>query len=262
MKEILLQLRHMPTKKQTRSSFDPRSDSNLLNLPPAKLTAKHLTDAARDFRGSMNWRIFRIIAEFIDGFQFIAGFKHTITIFGSARLKEGTKYYEEARKLGRLLAENKYGVVTGGGPGIMEAGNRGAVEGKGQSFGLNVELPNEQRTNPYVKRGIGFHYFFTRKLMLTYSAEAYVYMPGGFGTIDEFFEIVTLIQTKKVVTHIPVILVGREFWTPFTTWIDKELNEKYHLIAPEDTKIYDIVDSAEEAMALIKRKAKPRRELY
>ncbi|MEK7110925.1 MAG: TIGR00730 family Rossman fold protein, partial [Patescibacteria group bacterium] len=177
----------MPNKK--RGQLGPsrkKPVSHFMNLPAAKLPMDKIKSMTSDFRSSMNWRVFRIIAEFIDGFQYIADFKKTVTIFGSTRLIETNHWYVEARKLGKLLAKNGFVVVTGGGPGIMEAGNRGAVEGGGISVGLNIQLPHEQRVNPYVKRSMGFHYFFTRKLMLTYASEAYVYFPGGYGTLDEF----------------------------------------------------------------------------
>lgn len=244
-------------KRRTQKLKTQKVQQSYLNLPASKLPAD---DLGIDFRSSMHWRIFRIVAEFIDGFQYIADFKKTVSIFGSTRLPQNSKWYAEARKLGKILAKNGFAVVTGGGPSIMEAANRGAFESKGESIGINIQLPHEQRTNPYVKHSIGFHYFFTRKLMLTYSAEAYVYFPGGFGTLDEFFEIVTLIQTRKIATHIPVILVGKEFWLPFTNWIDKELAKKFKTIDQRDTRIYGVVDTAEEAFRIVKKRAKPRRE--
>jgi uncharacterized protein (TIGR00730 family) len=227
-----------------------------LNVPAKDLP---VTPETKDFRASMQWRIFRIMAEFVEGFEFIADYKKSVSIFGSTRDNENThKWYEEARKLGSLLAQEGFAVITGGGPGIMEAGNRGASEvAGGASVGINIQLPREQRVNPYVNHGKGFHYFFTRKLMLTYSAQAYVYFPGGFGTLDEFTEIVTLIQTKKIATHIPVILVGREFWELFDQWIKTVVLEHNQAIDPEDRQIYTIVDSAEEAMEII-RKSPPR----
>jgi hypothetical protein len=227
-----------------------------LNVPAKDLP---VTPETKDFRQSMQWRIFRIMAEFVEGFEFIADYKKSVSIFGSTRDNETThRWYEEARKLGTLLAQEGFAVITGGGPGIMEAGNRGASEVVGGvSVGINIQLPREQRVNPYVNHGKGFHYFFTRKLMLTYSAQAYVYFPGGFGTLDEFTEIVTLIQTKKIATHIPVILVGREFWELFDQWIKTVVLEHNQAIDPEDREIYTIVDSAEEAMAVI-RKSPPR----
>jgi len=224
-----------------------------VNLPAADLP---IADEPEDFRSSIQWRIFRIMSEFIEGFQFLADFKKTITIFGSARLQPDTHWYQEAQKLGRLLSKAGYGIVTGGGPGIMEAANRGAVEGgKGDSIGLNIQLPNEQRVNPYVKKARGFHYFFSRKVMLSFSAEAYIYFPGGFGTLDEFFEIATLIETRKI-SPIPIVLVGKDFWSPLTTWIEDDLLKRYKTIKGRDTYIYQVVDSAEEALAIVKKKAK------
>jgi len=220
-----------------------------LNVPASKLPT---TPQLEDFRSSFHWRVFRIMAEFIDGFQFLADFKKTVTFFGSARFQEGYRWYEEARTLGRLLGEAGFGVVTGGGPGIMEAGNRGAVEGNGESIGLNIKLPYEQRINSYVRKGVGFHYFFVRKVMLSYAAQAYVYFPGGFGTLDEMFELVTLIQTKKIPLVIPVLLMGKEFWGPLIDWIDKEVYGKFKAIDEADRKIYTVVDSAEEAFEIIK----------
>lgn len=220
-----------------------------LNVPASKLP---VVPQLEDFRSSFHWRVFRIMAEFIDGFQFLADFRKTVTFFGSARFKEGYKWYEVARELGTLLGRAGYGVITGGGPGIMEAGNKGAVEGNGESIGLNIKLPYEQRINPFVKKAIGFHYFFVRKVMLSYSAQAYCYFPGGFGTLDELFELVTLIQTKKISVKIPVILVGKEFWDPLMDWIDKQMYGKFQAIDEADQKIYTIVDTAQEAFDIIK----------
>ncbi|MBX4211433.1 MAG: TIGR00730 family Rossman fold protein [Candidatus Yanofskybacteria bacterium] len=221
-----------------------------LNVPASKLPA---IQEEKDFRSSFQWRVFRIMAEFVDGWQFLADLKKTVTFFGSARFPAGSKWYEEARKLGELLARGGFGVVTGGGPGIMQAGNQGAVEGDGDSIGLNIKLPFEQRTNPYIKKGLGFYYFFVRKVMLSYSAQAYVYFPGGFGTLDEFYEIITLIQTKKIATKIPVIIVGKEFWQPLLDWTKTTMLEKFQAIDAPDQDIYTLVDSAEEAFEIIKK---------
>ena len=220
-----------------------------MNLPASKLP---VPPERHDFRSSFHWRVFRIMAEFIDGWTFLADFKKIVTFFGSARFQEGYRWYEEARTLAKLLGEAEYGVITGGGPGIMEAGNRGVSEGGGDSIGLNIQLPYEQRINPWVRKGIGFHYFFVRKVMLSYAAQVYVYFPGGFGTLDEFFELVTLIQTKKISTKIPIICVGKEFWDPLTGWIRDQMYEKFKAIDKEDQEIYQIVDSAQEAFAIIK----------
>jgi uncharacterized protein (TIGR00730 family) len=208
-------------------------------------------DQPFDFTANANWRIFRIMAEFISGFEFLHPLRKEVTFFGSARLPEDSHWYEEARRLGRLLGENGFTVITGGGPGIMEAGNRGAYEGGGESVGLDIELPTEQRRNAYVKKGIGFHYFFTRKVMLSASAQAYIFYPGGYGTLDEFYEMVTLIQTEKM-ERVPVVCVGKTFWEPLDQWMKQTLVTEFETISPEDVDIYHIVDTAEEAFELIK----------
>ena len=208
-------------------------------------------DKPFNFADDANWRIFRIMAEFIAGFEFLSPLRKEVTFFGSARLPEDSLWYKQARELGYMLGEGGFTVITGGGPGIMEAGNRGAHESGGISVGLDIELPSEQRRNPYVDKGIGFHYFFTRKVMLSASAQAYVFFPGGFGTLDEFFEMVTLLQTKKM-ENVPVICMGKDFWSPMDSWIRSHLIEKYHTVSPGDTNIYTIVDSAKEAFAILK----------
>lgn len=213
----------------------------------------------KDWRHSFHWRVFRIMAEFVEGFQFLADLKRTVTFFGSARLNEGTKYYKLARELSKKLAKSGYGVITGGGPGIMEAGNRGASEGGGDSIGVNIQLPFEQRINEYVTKGHGFYYFFTRKVILSFASQAYVYFPGGFGTLDELFEILTLVQTKKIYDKIPIILVGKDFWGDIDKWMREKLLVQHKTIDAEDLKLYTIVDTAKEAMAIIK-KSKPRKE--
>src|SRR3989339_1041882 len=198
----------------------------------------------------ITWRIFRIMAEFVEGFQFLSESSREGTFFGSARTKKTDRWYKEGVKLGRMLAEHEFTVITGGGPGMMEAVHKGAKEGGGVSIGLNIQLPNEQRINPYVTRGRGFHYFFTRKVMLAASAQAYVYFPGGFGTLDELFEIVTLIETGKMQAT-PVVCVGKEFWPGLFAWAEKIQVEKYKTITAKDLKLIQVVDSAEEAFAII-----------
>ncbi len=203
-----------------------------------------------DFRSIPSWRIFRIMAEFIEGFEFLADFKKEVTFFGSARTQEGDQCYEEARKLGRLLGEAGFTIITGGGPGIMEAGNRGATEAGAESIGLNIQLPKEQRTNPYVKRGKGFYYFFTRKVMLSASAQAYVFFPGGFGTMDELCEMLMLIQTEKM-SPIPIVLVGKDYWEGLVDWVIKNMLSRGY-IEEKDLNLFKIVGTAEEAFAIIK----------
>jgi len=211
-------------------------------LPPIK----------EDFRQTFEWRIFRIMAEFVEGFHFIADFKKAVSIFGSTSFSPKNHYYQEARKLGKLLAKAGYAVITGGGPGIMEAANRGAYEAGGQSIGLNIELPEGQRINPYVKSPIGFHHFYTRKVMFSFASQVYIFFPGGFGTLDEFFEMVCLTQTKKI-KPVPIIAVGKEYWQPLFNWIENEVYCKHKAINKKDLKIFHLVDSAKQAFNLIKK---------
>lgn len=199
----------------------------------------------------ITWRVFRIMAEFVEGFQFLSETSREVTVFGSARFSPDNHWYKEAEKFGQLLAKHKFVAITGGGPGIMEAVNKGAFNAGGESIGLNIQLPSEQRTNKYVKKGRAFHYFFTRKVMMAASAQAYVFFPGGFGTLDEFLEMVVLIQTGKA-QKVPVVCVGRDFWSPLFDWIKKNVCEKYDAVDNADTKLYHLVDTAEEAFALIK----------
>lgn len=200
----------------------------------------------------ITWRIFRIMAEFVDGFQFLSTSRKEITVFGSARIAPGTKWYDEAVKFGELVGKNKFTMITGGGPGIMEAANKGTFTTGGESLGLNIQLPMEQRANKYITRGKGFHYFFTRKVMLSASAQAYVFFPGGFGTLNELTEMVMLIQTGKM-QKIPIVLIGKEFWAPFIEWMEHEFVKQFKTIDAKDMKIMQLVDSAEEAWNIVKK---------
>jgi uncharacterized protein (TIGR00730 family) len=200
-----------------------------------------------DHRTSFAWETLRITSEFVQGFEFLSNLQRTVTLFGSARMKEGEPYYEMARQFGQMLSKADYTVVTGGGPGIMEAGNRGATEAGGMSVGLNIQLPMEQKFNPYVKEGVGFQYFFSRKFMLDYSALAYVFFPGGFGTLDELFTIITLIQTGKSDAEVPVILIGREFWQPLLEWMQGTLLER-KLISGDDLHLLRVTDDLDQAL--------------
>ncbi|MBP9748696.1 TIGR00730 family Rossman fold protein [Patescibacteria group bacterium] len=191
------------------------------------------------------------MAEFVDGFQFLADYKKTVSMFGSTRFKERNHHYAEARQLAKRLAKDGFTIVTGGGQGIMEAANRGAVEGGGESLGLNIQLPHEQKINPYVQHSTSFHYFFTRKVMLDFAAEAYVFFPGGYGTLDEFFELIELVQTKKI-KKVPILLVGRDFWAGLIDWFTTQLYEQHHSIDRSDLEIFRLVDSIDEAYALLK----------
>lgn len=214
---------------------------------PARLPA-----SAASMSDEFGWRIFRIMSEFVEGFQFLSELKNTVSFFGSARFPEDEHHYREAVDLARLLGKAGYTVVTGGGPGIMEAANRGASEAGAESIGLNILLPKEQRINKYVRRSVAFHYFFTRKVMLSYAAQAYVFFPGGFGTLDELSELITLVQTKKI-EPIPIILVGKDFWLPFHQWIEHNMLRWHRTIDKKDLEIYHIVDNIQEAYAIITR---------
>ncbi len=195
-----------------------------------------------------SWAIFKIIAEFVEGYERMAKIGPCISVFGSARTKPGTKYYELAVEVSRLLAEGGYGVITGGGPGIMEAGNKGAQEGGGKSVGLNIDLPFEQNNNPYIdpEHNLEFDYFFVRKVMFVKYAQGFVVLPGGFGTMDELFEALTLIQTKKI-NNRPVVLIGSEYWTGLIEWIKSAMLEMESNISPNDMDLIKIVDTAQEA---------------
>jgi hypothetical protein len=191
------------------------------------------------------------MSEFVDGFTFLAHVQRSVTIFGSARLPETHPYYQLARELGQRLAGEGYTIVTGGGPGIMQAGNQGACDVGGDSVGLNIQLPHEQRINPYVRRSMSFHYFFSRKVMLDFSAEAYVFFPGGFGTLDELFEVLVLIQTGKMECCVPVILMGTDFWAPLCDWLRGTLLEQLQSISPADLTIWTLTDDLDEAVRRI-----------
>lgn len=196
------------------------------------------------------WRLFRIIGEFVEGFDVLPQFLPAVTIYGSARVKEDHPYYKLTRQLAQALAEAGLSVLTGGGPGIMEAANRGAKEGGGHSIGLNIELPMEQVVNSYTTFGLSFRYFFVRKVMLVKYATAFFLMPGGLGTLDELFETLTLIQTKKI-KPFPVVLLGRDYWSGLMDWIrERALAEG--MISEQDMSLFHLTDDIEEAVELVK----------
>jgi len=196
-----------------------------------------------------SWQIFKIMAEFVDGFETLNKIGPCITIFGSARTKPGNKYYELAVEIAQRLAEEGFGIITGGGPGIMEAANKGASIAGGKSVGLNIELPFEQHANPYIDRdkNLNFDFFFVRKVMFVKYSQGFIMMPGGFGTMDEFFEVVTLIQTGKF-KQSPMILVGKSYWGGLIKWIKETMGEAEHNINPEDLDLIHLFDTADEVV--------------
>jgi uncharacterized protein (TIGR00730 family) len=198
-----------------------------------------------------SWRIFRIMAEFVDSIEDLSRVQNGVTIFGSARVKAGDPYYQMAEKLGRLLVQNGFSVITGGGPGIMEAANKGAAEAGGQSVGMNIKLPFEQKPNPYANLQIDYKYFFIRKVMFVKYAVAYIILPGGYGTMDEFFEALTLIQTKRVKSF-PVIVMGREYWQGLLDWL-KSTMLRTNMILPFDIEMIQIIDEPEEVVKHIQK---------
>ncbi|ADQ82493.1 TIGR00730 family Rossman fold protein [Riemerella anatipestifer] len=199
-----------------------------------------------------SWMVFKVMAELVNGYESMVKLGPCVSIFGSARLKEDDPYYQMTVDIAKKITELGFGVITGGGPGIMEAGNRGAFESNGKSIGLNIELPFEQHFNPYISKdyNMTFDYFFVRKVMFVKYSQGFIVMPGGFGTLDELSEALTLIQTRKI-GRFPIVLVGSKFWSGLLDWFKDTLLEN-KLISPEDLNLFRMVDTAEEAVAHIK----------
>ncbi len=214
------------------------------NQAPRKM---EFSRSQTEFLNMDAWRVMRVMGEFVESFDYMTRIPEMlVSVFGSARVKEGSAMYESAREVGRRLVDAGYGVITGGGPGIMEAASRGAFEAKGRSVGLNIELPMEQTPNPYQTNSLSFRYFFIRKVcFLKYSTAIIVY-PGGFGTMDELSEVLTMLQTGKI-SMIPLILVDKKFWAGFLRWVKSSMQE-YAMIDPDDLNLIKLVDSAEEAV--------------
>ncbi len=220
-------------------------------IPDATADAALLSnERSSDWTHTDPWRVMRIQSEFVEGFGALADLPPSISIFGSARARPGDPSYETAREIAQRLAAAGFGVITGGGPGVMEAGNRGAREGDGLSVGLGIELPFEQGMNEYVDLGVNFRYFFARKTMFLKYSLGFVVMPGGFGTLDELFEAVTLVQTKKV-SSFPIVLVGRGHWDGLDRWIRGTLRES-GMIGEADADLLTVVDTAEEAIEAVR----------
>lgn len=219
--------------------------------PKTKKRHKEWTRAG-EMKASNSWTVFKVIAEFVDGYERLNQIDPCISIFGSARTKPDNPHYQLAVKVAGALVNEGYGVITGGGPGIMEAANKGAKESGGISVGLNIDLPFEQGYNPYIDpdKVFNFNYFFIRKVMFVKYAQAFVVLPGGFGTLDELFEVLTLVQTKKI-EKIPIILMGVEFWTGMIQWIKTSMLENYATISAKDLDLIPLTDSTEEVVQII-----------
>lgn len=204
-----------------------------------------------DFRLGESWRLFKIIGEFVDGIDTLHNLGPAVSIFGSARVKPDNPVYQKAHELAALFVQHHFAVITGGGGGVMEAANKGAAEAGGQSIGLNIVLPFEQKPNPYANIRLDFNYFFIRKVMFIKYATAYIIMPGGMGTLDEFFESVTLVQTHRI-KPFPIILVGSEYWGGLMEWIHSRLLEE-KMISPEDLEIIQVMDDPEKIVKAVTR---------
>ena len=199
-----------------------------------------------------SWRVFKIMAEFVEGFEKMANIGPCVAVFGSARTKPDNKYYQTAVEIGEKLVNLGYGVITGGGPGIMEAANKGAHDGHGKSVGINIDLPFEQSANEYIDRDklINFDYFFVRKTMFMKYAQGFIVLPGGFGTMDELFEALTLIQTGKI-GHFPIVLVGKDYWSGLLAWLKATMHSEEHNVNIEDFQLFSLVETADEAVKVI-----------
>jgi uncharacterized protein (TIGR00730 family) len=226
-------------KISSNSPYVCRLDTDLLN-PKGEVDG----DAVQ------SWRVFRIMAEFVQGFELLRGTGLAATFWGSARLSPTDRYYKDAEELASKLAKKGFAIVSGGGGGIMEASNVGAFKVGGKSIGLNIHLPFEQKLNPYTTQSLNFDFFFSRKVMLTFASEVYVYFPGGFGTMDEFFEIVTLIQTKKI-EQLPIVLYGKDFWDPLLRFFEQDMLKKFGTISAEDLSLFVVADTVDDAYKYI-----------
>ena len=225
------------------------SEKPVVNLPAKDLPIEPIT--LQEIDEETKKRVSLIDHEFKRGFDFIKNQPKSVTFFGSARFGENNEHYKRSERIAARLSGLGFAILTGGGPGIMEAANRGAFEAEGRSLGLNIKLPHEQARNPYLTDSLDFYYFFTRKVMLTFSAEAYLFFPGGFGTFDEFFEILTLVQTKKI-ERVPLILVGTDFWKPLQHFMEEYMLNNNGTIDKEDMSFFTITQNEDEIVDIIK----------
>ena len=225
-------------------------NDNQINLPLTKVQKREW----HAIKAENSWTMFKVISEFVDGFERLNTYGPCISIFGSARTKPDHPYYKKATEIARLLTEEGWGIITGGGPGIMEAGNKGAAMNNGTSIGLNIHLPFEQNHNPFidVDKNFEYRYFFVRKVMFVKYAQGFVIMPGGFGTMDEMFEVLTLIQTDTI-DAVPVILFGSEYWGGLVDWLKSTMLAKEHNIKAQDLDLFHVVDDPQEVVNIIRQ---------
>ena len=247
-------------RRSGRLTIGPRAVARMMSGDPTMTEDRKLLEPSErpSFLNTDPWRALRILSEFVEGFDALATLGPAITIFGSARVDPESSIYATTREIGRRLAEEGYAIITGGGPGVMEAANRGCQEGGGLSVGCNIELPHEQYVNPYIDLSVEFRYFFARKTMFVKYADGFVILPGGFGTMDELFEALTLIQTGKI-RHFPVVLVGTAFYGGLLDWIRTRLVAD-GMIAPEDLDLIAVTDDPAEVVDIVKRAARRRPE--
>jgi len=232
--------------KKTNSKTKAKNKTS----PKSCLMTEDFINPKAEGGGIQSWRVLSIMSEFVQGFELLRSFDLAVTFWGGARFQPDHHYYKEAEELSSKLAKKGFAVISGGGPGIMEASNVGAFKVGGKSVGLNIQLPFEQKLNPYTTHTQSFKYFFSRKVMLTFASEVYVYFPGGFGTLDEFFEIITLVQTEKI-EKVPIILYGKGYWSPLLDWFKTSLLDKYETISPEDLDLFYVADTVDEAYKYI-----------
>ncbi|GAA4403967.1 TIGR00730 family Rossman fold protein [Nibrella viscosa] len=230
----------------------PERDELLLTPDEQRIKEAFQDRNWNEIKSSDSWVIFKVMAEFVEGFDKLAKIGPCVSIFGSARTKPDNQYYKMAEEIAAKLVRHGYGVITGGGPGIMEAGNKGAFEQGGKSVGLNIKLPFEQESNIYIDpdKSINFDFFFVRKVMFVKYAQGFVVMPGGMGTLDELFEAITLIQTKKIAPF-PIVLVGRTYWQGLLDWLETVMLKQESNINPEDLKLINLVDTPTDAVRVI-----------
>jgi len=233
----------------SKNSGDNHQKSLAVSKTPVR---KKQRDWGAVIKGENSWTLFKVMAEMVDGFEVLNKIRPSISIFGSARFKPGDVYYEKAVEIAQRLVDEGFGIITGGGPGIMEAANKGAYLAGGVSIGLHIDLPHEQQANPYVDpdKNLHFRYFFVRKMMFVKYAQGIVVLPGGFGTMDELFEVLTLVQTKKI-TPLPIILFGTDFWNGLLSWIQTTMLERYKTISPEDINLLPVTDDVDYVVEYI-----------